>query len=196
MLLLGFLHRIWWQLSFGDRKRSLPQMWKKTWKLSASLRILGRIWDNLSKIYDKLKAICSGIRFYFGPIPVLWLMLITGAWNFANNGGSFFLHRELEFLGLRWRLHIILQFTLLAKSFWKNTISQDLVTSSVLIRVPTDQRNQGIQGKFWRLFPVREIREKQGIFSKNQGKKFQIRKLFFQTIFKPFKPEENVFKDC
>ena len=55
-------------------------------------------------------------------------------------------------------------------------------------RVPTDQGNQGIQGKFWRLFPVREIREKQGVFSQNQGKKFQIRELFFQTIFKPFKP--------
>ena len=57
-----------------------------------------------------------------------------------------------------------------------------------LYRVPTDQGNQGIQGKFLRLFPVREIREKQGFFSQNQGKKFQIRELFFQTIFKPFKP--------
>ena len=56
------------------------------------------------------------------------------------------------------------------------------------IRVPTDQGNQGIQGKFLRLFPVREIREKQGFFSQNQGKKFQIRELFSQTIFKPFKP--------
>ena len=29
---------------------------------------------------------------------------------------------------------------------------------------------------------------KNGFFSQNQGKKFQIRELFFQTIFKPFKP--------
>ena len=59
------------------------------------------------------------------------------------------------------------------------------VMTNIVLRVPTDQ---GIQGKFWRLFPVREIREKQGFFSQNQGKKFQIRELFFQTIFKPFKP--------
>ena len=54
-------------------------------------------------------------------------------------------------------------------------------------KVPTDQGNQGIQGKFWRLFPVREIREKQ-VFSQNQGKKFQIRELFskpFSNLFKP-----------
>ena len=62
------------------------------------------------------------------------------------------------------------------------------VSYVIICRVPTDQGNQGIQGKFWRLFPVREIREKQGFFSQNQGKKFQIRELFFQTIFKPFKP--------
>ena len=55
-------------------------------------------------------------------------------------------------------------------------------------RVPTDQGNQEIQGNVWKLFPVREIREKQGFFRQNQGKKFQIRELFFQTIFKPFKP--------
>ena len=48
----------------------------------------------------------------------------------------------------------------------------------VLSRVPTDQGIQGNQGKFWRLFPVREIREKQGFFSQNQGKKFQIREIF------------------
>ena len=51
--------------------------------------------------------------------------------------------------------------------------------------------------------PIREIREfrenfedffqsgksgKNRIFSQNQGKKFQIRELFFQIIFKPFKP--------
>ena len=37
--------------------------------------------------------------------------------------------------------------------------------------------SQGNQGK------------KQGIFSQNQGKIFQIRELFPQTIFKPFKPK-------
>ena len=63
-----------------------------------------------------------------------------------------------------------------------------LLAVVVYCRVPTDQGNQGIQGNFWRLFPVREIREKQGFFSQNQGKKFQIRELFFQTISKPFKP--------
>ena len=52
-----------------------------------------------------------------------------------------------------------------------------------ICRVPTDQGNKGIQGKFRRLFPVREIREKQGVFSQNQGKKFEIRELFFKTIF-------------
>ena len=48
--------------------------------------------------------------------------------------------------------------------------------------------------------PIREFREnfedffqsgksgKNGFFSQNQGKKFQIRELFPQTIFKPFKP--------
>ena len=52
--------------------------------------------------------------------------------------------------------------------------------------------------------PIREVREfrenfedffqsgksgkNRGFFSQNQGKKFQIRELFFQTIFKPFKP--------
>ena len=47
----------------------------------------------------------------------------------------------------------------------------------------------GNSGKILKtFFPVREIREKQGFFSRNQGKKFQIRELFFQTIFKPFKP--------
>ena len=37
-------------------------------------------------------------------------------------------------------------------------------------RVPTDQVNQGKQGKFRKLFP---IREKQVFFSQNQGKKFK-----------------------
>ena len=65
------------------------------------------------------------------------------------------------------------------------SVAGTFTSMSTSNRVPT---NQGIQGKFWRLFPVREIREKQGFFSQNQGKKFQIRELFFQTIFKPFKP--------
>ena len=35
--------------------------------------------------------------------------------------------------------------------------------------------------------PIRQIRKKCGFQPKSE-KKFQIRKLFFQTIFKPFKP--------
>ena len=40
------------------------------------------------------------------------------------------------------------------------------------------------------------MREKQGVFSQNQGGNVQIRELFFKTIFKPFKPfnlRKNVF---
>ena len=50
--------------------------------------------------------------------------------------------------------------------------------------------------KFWKHFPVREIREKQGVLSQNQGKNFQIREFFFKTIFKLFKPfnlRKNLF---
>ena len=38
--------------------------------------------------------------------------------------------------------------------------------------------NQGNQAKFWKLFPVREIREKQWFFSQNQGKKFKLGNFF------------------
>ena len=50
--------------------------------------------------------------------------------------------------------------------------SDDMVMSLEQSRVPTDQGNQG----------------KTGVFQPKSGKKFQIRELFFQTIFKPFKP--------
>ena len=43
------------------------------------------------------------------------------------------------------------------------------------VRVPTDQ------GKFWQLFPVREIREKH-VLSQNQGNKFQIREILKQYV--------------
>ena len=49
-------------------------------------------------------------------------------------------------------------------------------------RVPTDQGNQG---KFWRLFPVREIRGKQGVVSQNRVKTFKSGNFFpnhFQTF--------------
>ena len=57
------------------------------------------------------------------------------------------------------------------------------------IRVPTDQGNQG---KFWRLFPVKEIRG----FQQKSGKKNSNQGTFFQTIFKPFNLRKNVFLYC
>ena len=63
----------------------------------------------------------------------------------------------------------------------------------------TERVGGGALQRAW--FPLmREIREnfedffqsgksgENGVFSQNQLKKFQIRELFFQTIFKPFKP--------
>ena len=44
---------------------------------------------------------------------------------------------------------------------------------SFFLRVPTDQGNQGKQGKFLQLFPVREIREKHAVLIQNQGKNFK-----------------------
>ena len=52
------------------------------------------------------------------------------------------------------------------------------------VRVPTDQ---GTQGNFEGFFQLGKS-GKTGAFSQNQGKKFQIRELFPQTIFRPFKP--------
>ena len=48
----------------------------------------------------------------------------------------------------------------------------------------------GNSGKFLKTFSSQGNQGKTGggVFSQNQGKKFQIRELFFQTIFKPFKP--------
>ena len=50
-----------------------------------------------------------------------------------------------------------------------------------------------IRDNFEDFFAVREIREKQDAFSQNQGKKFQIRELFFQNHFQTFKLRKNVF---
>ena len=54
-------------------------------------------------------------------------------------------------------------------------------------RVPIDQ------GKFWKLFPVREIREKEGGFQPKSGKKISNQGTFFKTIFKPFNLRKNLF---
>ena len=46
----------------------------------------------------------------------------------------------------------------------------------------------GNSGKILKTFSSQGNQGKTRVFSQNQGKKFQIRELFFQTIFKPFKP--------
>ena len=43
-------------------------------------------------------------------------------------------------------------------------------------------------GKILKAFSSKGNQGKQWVFSQNQGKKFQIRELFPQTIFRPFKP--------
>ena len=80
--------------------------------------------------------------------------------------------------------------------FWKYYLASnsfatgnELLLHAIQNRVPTDQGNQG---NFWRLFPVREIREKTGGFfwAKIRGK-IANQGTFFQTIFKPFKPRNQ-----
>ena len=46
----------------------------------------------------------------------------------------------------------------------------------------------GNSGKILKTFSSQGNQGKTGFFQPNSGKKFQIRELFFQTIFKPFKP--------
>ena len=47
----------------------------------------------------------------------------------------------------------------------------------------------GNSGKILKAFSSQGNQGKQGVSSQNQGKKFQMRELFSQTIFKPYKPK-------
>ena len=86
--------------------------------------------------------------------------------------------------------------------FWKYYLApnsfatgNELLLHAIQNRVPIDQGNQG---NFWRLFPVREIREKTGGFSAKIRGKIANQGTFFQTIFKPFKPlnRRKMFLKC
>ena len=57
-----------------------------------------------------------------------------------------------------------------------------------------DSDRSGKSGKILKTFSSQGISEKQGVFSQNQEKNFQVRELFFKNLFKIVKP--FFFRSC
>ena len=66
------------------------------------------------------------------------------------------------------------------KKMWIISMANDILL--VAVGFPPIREFREIRENFEDFFSVREIREKQGVFSQNQGKKFHIRELFSQPF--------------